>query len=51
MDTIIKKNEQTETDEIRDFLKTLTPEQQRDMKIFIRGIKFAQAIEKQGPAA
>lgn len=51
MDTIIKKNEETEVEELRQLLKDLTPDERRFINIFIQGVRFAKQAEEKGPAA
>ncbi|WP_199884076.1 hypothetical protein [Anaerosinus massiliensis] len=46
METILNKKEQMEAEEMIEFIKTLSTEEQKNVKIFIQGIRFAQATEQ-----
>ncbi len=48
METILKKSEQPIVDELIEFLKELTEQEQQEINIFIQGVKFAKkATEKE----
>lgn len=51
METILNKKEQPAVEEVMEFIKTLSIEEQKQVQIFIQGIKFAQAAAKKDPAA
>lgn len=46
MGTILNKRELPVVDEMIKLLKSLTQEEQQEINIFIRGIKFAQRVAK-----
>lgn len=48
METILNKKEKPVIDELVEFLKTLTVQEQQEINIFIQGAKFAKkAVEKE----
>ena len=51
VETIFDKKDQAAVEEVIDFIKTLSVEEQKQVQIFIQGIKFAQAAAKKDPAA
>lgn len=52
MKTIIEANEKSAADEMAAFLKTLTPDEQQEIRIFIQGAMFMRkAGEKEKRSA
>lgn len=50
METILNKKEKPVIDEMIEFLKNLTVQEQKEINYFIQGIKFARKKEEKEPA-
>lgn len=45
METFLNKKEKPDVDEMIKFLKTLSKEEQKEINVFLQGIKFAKKLE------
>lgn len=50
METILNKKEKPVIDEMVEFLKTLTVQEQKEINYFMQGIKFAKKATQKEPA-